>query len=89
MRASDLVIDMDQMDGNAEFTNMEIGRDASTLDKGPKGLGRGQGHSDLFGMQSDSIHVENLEQTARAASAGTFRLHNLSLGLSLGDDECF
>ena len=89
VQASDLVIDMDQMDGNAEFDNIEIGRDASTLDKGPEGLGRGQGHSSLFGMQSDSIVIEDLEQTARAASAGTFRLHNLSLGVSLGDDECF
>lgn len=89
VRASELIIDMNQMDGNAEFDNMEIGRDASTLDKGPDGLGRGQGHTDLFGMQSDTIYVENLEQTAQAASAGTFRLHNLSLGVSLGDDECF
>ncbi|MFE1103364.1 DUF6230 family protein [Nocardiopsis alba] len=89
VRASDLVIDMEQMDGDAEFDNIEIGRDASTLDKGPQGLGRGQGHTDLFGMQSDVIRVENLEQTAWAASAGTFRLHNLSLGVSLGDDECF
>lgn len=89
VQASDLVIDMEQMDGNAEFTNMEIGRDASTLDKGPDGLGSGRGHTDLFGMQSDTIHVEDLEQTARAASAGTFKLHNLSLGVSRGDAECF
>ncbi|WP_431872970.1 DUF6230 family protein [Nocardiopsis eucommiae] len=89
VQASDLVIDMEQMDGNAEFTNMEIGRDASTLDKGPDGLGSGRGHTDLFGMQSDTIHVEGLEQTARAASAGTFKLHNLSLGVSRGDAECF
>lgn len=89
VEASDLVIDMEQMDGNAVFDDIEIGRDASTLDKGPEGLGRGQGHTELFGMQSDSIVVEDLEQTAQAASAGTFRLHNLSLGISLGDDECF
>ncbi|PWV47812.1 DUF6230 family protein [Nocardiopsis sp. L17-MgMaSL7] len=89
VQASDLVIDMEQMDGNAEFTNIEIGRDASTLDQGPDGFGSGRGHTDLFGMQSDTIHVENMEQTARAASAGTFKLHNLSLGISRGDAECF
>ncbi|GAA1109200.1 MAG: cholesterol esterase [Nocardiopsis sp. BM-2018] len=89
VQASDLVIDMEQMDGNAQFTNMEIGRDASTLDKGPDGFGSGRGYTDLFGMQSDTIYVQDLEQTARAASAGTFKLHNLSLGISLGDDECF
>ena len=89
VEASDLVIDMEQMDGNAEFETMEIGRDASTLDKGPDGFGSGQGHNDLFGMQSDTIHVEDLEQTAWGASAGIFRLNNLSLGVSLGNDECF
>ncbi|MFD6952424.1 cholesterol esterase [Nocardiopsis sp. TSRI0078] len=84
--AENLVIDMSQMDGNAEFENIEIGRDAGTLDQGPEGA---QGFNDLFGMQSDTIVVEDLEQTARAASAGTFRLSGLSLGLSLGEDECF
>ncbi|MCY9786539.1 DUF6230 family protein [Nocardiopsis sp. EMB25] len=86
VEASNLMIDMSQMDGNAEFENIEIGRDASTLDKGPEGA---RGFQDTFGMQSDTIHVEGLEQTARAASAGTFRLSGLSLSLRLGDDECF
>lgn len=86
VQAENLVIDMSQMDGNAEFENIEIGRDAGTLDKGPDGT---QGFNDLFGMQSDVIIVEDLEQTARAASAGTFRLSGLSMGISLGENECF
>ncbi|WP_159945298.1 MULTISPECIES: DUF6230 family protein [unclassified Nocardiopsis] len=84
--AENLLIDMSQMDGNAEFENIEIGRDAGTLDKGPTGA---RGFNDLFGMQSDTIVVEDLEQTAKAASAGTFRLAGLSLGISLGKNECF
>jgi hypothetical protein len=84
--AENLVIDMSQMDGNASFEDIEIGRDASTLDQGPQGS---RGFDDLFGMQSDTIVIEDLEQTARAASAGTFRLSGLSLGISMGDDECF
>ncbi|WDZ91054.1 DUF6230 family protein [Nocardiopsis sp. HUAS JQ3] len=84
--AENLVIDMSQMDGNASFENIEIGRDAGTLDQGPEGS---RGFNDLFGMQSDTIVIEDLEQTARAASAGTFRLSGLSLGISMGDDECF
>lgn len=84
--AENLVIDMSQMDGNASFENIEIGRDAGTLDQGPEGA---RGFNDLFGMQSDTIVIEDLEQTARAASAGTFRLSGLSMGISLGDDECF
>ncbi|MCP3015299.1 DUF6230 family protein [Nocardiopsis dassonvillei] len=84
--AENLVIDMSQMDGNASFEDIEIGRDAGTLDQGPQGS---RGFDDLFGMQSDTIVIEDLEQTARAASAGTFRLSGLSLGISMGDDECF
>ncbi|NKY97062.1 DUF6230 family protein [Nocardiopsis alborubida] len=84
--AENLVIDMSQMDGNASFENIEIGRDAGTLDQGPEGA---RGFNDLFGMQSDTIVIEDLEQTARAASAGTFRLSGLSMGISMGDDECF
>ncbi|MFC9090968.1 DUF6230 family protein [Nocardiopsis dassonvillei] len=84
--AENLVIDMSQMDGNASFENIEIGRDAGTLDQGPQGS---RGFNDLFGMQSDTIVIEDLEQTARAASAGTFRLSGLSMGISMGDDECF
>lgn len=84
--AENLVIDMSQMDGNASFEDIEIGRDAGTLDQGPQGS---RGFNDLFGMQSDTIVIEDLEQTARAASAGTFRLSGLSLGISMGDDECF
>ncbi|WP_017570121.1 DUF6230 family protein [Nocardiopsis halotolerans] len=84
--AENLMIDMSQMAGDAEFSNIEIGRDAGTLDQGPEGA---QGFNDLFGMQSDTIEVEGLEQTARAASAGTFRLTGLNLGISLGENECF
>ncbi|GHC73994.1 cholesterol esterase [Nocardiopsis terrae] len=86
VQASNLIIDMEQMDGNAEFNNMEIGRDASTLDKGPEAA---KGFNDLFGMQSDTIYVEDLEQTAISATAGTFRLADLSLGISSGSNECF
>ncbi|GAA3762924.1 hypothetical protein HDA32_005894 [Spinactinospora alkalitolerans] len=86
VEAENLFVDMEQMGGDAEFDSMELGRDASTLDKGPEG---GQGMQDLFGMQSDTISVTGLEQTAWAANAGTFRLSNLNLAVSRGDSECF
>ncbi|GAA3749418.1 DUF6230 family protein [Salinactinospora qingdaonensis] len=86
VEASNLFVDMEQMDGDAEFSQLEIGRDASTLDKGPEG---GQGMQDLFGMQGDTIEVDNLEQTAWGANAGTFRLSDLSMGVEQGANECF
>lgn len=86
VESSDLFIDMTQMSGDTEFSELEIGRDASTLDKGPEGA---QGMQDLFGMQGDSITVSDLEQTAWAANAGTFRLSGLDLNVERGDSECF
>ncbi|GAB3210618.1 DUF6230 family protein [Marinactinospora thermotolerans] len=86
VEASNLFIDMTQMAGDTEFSNLEIGRDASTLDKGPSG---GQGVQDLFGMQGDTISVRGLEQTAWAANAGSFRLSGLHLAVARGDAECF
>jgi Family of unknown function (DUF6230) len=84
--ANDLFIDMTQMDGNAEFSNIEIGRDASTLDKGPSGA---QGLQGLFGQQSTSVRITNLRQTAWASHAGTFRLSGLRMSLTPGKHECF
>jgi hypothetical protein len=84
--AEDLFIDMGQLDGEATFTNMEIGRDASTLDKGPAG---GQGLQDMFAQQADTIHIDNLRQTMYATSAGVFRLNGLHLKVLKGNEACW
>jgi Family of unknown function (DUF6230) len=84
--AENMFVDMAQMDGNATFTNIEIGRDASTLDKGPPGS---QGLQGLFSQQADRVHIDNLEQVAWATHAGTFRLSGLTMKISSGKDECF
>ena len=77
---------MNQLSGDAVFTNMEIGRDASTLDKGPSG---GQGFQDMFAQQADKVHIDNLRQTMYATTAGTFRLNGLGLNLNAGVNECW
>lgn len=84
--ADDLFIDMAQLDGNAEFTAIEIGRDASTLDKGPPGA---QGLQGLFGQQATAVRITDLRQTAWASHAGTFRLSGLRMSLKPGKHECF
>jgi hypothetical protein len=84
--ATNMFVDMSQMDGNATFTNMEIGRDASTLDKGPPGS---KGLQGLFSQQADVVHIEDLRQVAWATSAGTFKLSGLHMEISRGKDECF
>ncbi|WP_405791390.1 DUF6230 family protein [Streptomyces sp. NBC_00029] len=86
VEASNLFVDATQLAGDAVFSNIEIGRDASTLDKGPADA---QGMQDLFGQQADTVHITDLQQTAWATNAGTFKLTGLSMNVSKGKKECF
>lgn len=86
VEATNLVVDATQLRGDASFTNIEIGRDASTLDKGPEEV---RGMQDLFGQQADEVHITDLEQVAWATTAGTFKLTDLSMKVSRGKHECF
>ncbi|MEU3914568.1 MULTISPECIES: DUF6230 family protein [Streptomyces] len=86
VEASNLFVDATQLAGDAEFTNIEIGRDASTLDKGPA---EAQGMQDLFAQQADKVTISSLRQTAWATNAGTFKLSGLSMDISKGKKECF
>ncbi|OII61588.1 cholesterol esterase [Streptomyces sp. CC53] len=84
--ATDLFVDATQLSGSADFTNIEIGRDASTMDKGPDGA---QGMQDLFGQQADTVRITDLEQVAWATNAGTFKLAGLNMKITKGKKECF
>lgn len=85
--AQNLFIDLSQLEArDAVFTDIEIGRDASTLDRGPEGA---VGLQDLFSQQAGHVTLTDFQQTAWATNAGTFRLPNLHLGLSKGKNECF
>ncbi|MFF7177223.1 DUF6230 family protein [Streptomyces sp. NPDC008121] len=86
VEATNLFVDATQLSGNASFTNIEIGRDASTLDKGPEDA---QGMQDLFAQQADTVTITKLRQTAWATNAGTFKLSGLNMHVSKGKKECF
>ncbi|MGV9562301.1 DUF6230 family protein [Streptomyces sp. NPDC003480] len=79
--ATDLTTDSTVMSGNAAFRNIEIGDDASTLDKG--GV---QGAKGVFSQQADTVHIDNLRQTNYATTAGVFTLPGLHL--SFHDTGC-
>jgi hypothetical protein len=89
--ATDMVVDMSQLDGNAEFEAIEIGRDAGTLDEGPTNdtAETAQRRPGFFSQQADRVTISGLKQVAWATSAGKFNLTNLSLRLKWGKDECF
>ena len=89
--AKNMVVDMTNLDGNAKFQDMEIGRDAATLDKGPTNdpAEIAQRREGFFSQQADKVTITNLKQVAWATTAGEFNLTGLSLRLKWGKDECF
>jgi len=84
--ATDLLIDMSQLSGDATFTNIDIGMDASSLKKGPDGA---VGQPGGFGQQADHVTINGLKQVAWSTSAGTFTLNGLDLHVSLTGEQCF
>jgi uncharacterized protein DUF6230 len=86
--AENLVIDMDSLQGDAVFTTIQIGRDASTLEGGPPGA---KGEAKSFGQQAEQVVITDLKQVARSTTAGKFSLNGLKLKVNVGADakECF
>jgi Family of unknown function (DUF6230) len=73
--ATDLVVDADRLSGNASFTKIHLGQDASKLTQVP-GV---TGPPGSFGEQAATITIKNLRQHAFATTAGTFTLPDFSL----------
>lgn len=87
VHADDLIIDMSQLNaGTATFTNINIGQDASTLGGSASGA---VGQPGLFGQQAEKAVLTGVQQVAYSTNAGSFQLHDMSLGLSMGDHSCF
>lgn len=82
--ATNLVLDVSQLSGDAVFSDMQIGRDASTLDA----AGGIQGAPGMFGQQASHVKLTGVRQTAWATTAGTFTLPNLKLGFGGSDNVC-
>ncbi|MET8253327.1 DUF6230 family protein [Micromonospora sp. NPDC005197] len=83
--AEDLLIAMDSLDGNATFTKIQIGRDATDLNP--------TAQEGSFGQNADHVTITNLQQVSRYTTAATFNLVGLRLKVNVGDDakgkECF
>jgi hypothetical protein len=73
--ARTLVVDSDEIAGNASFNRIDIGQDASTLDKVP-GV---KGNPGVFGQQADTVTIEKLRQNNYATTAAVFTLPNLRM----------
>jgi len=73
--ATNLLVDADQFSGDASFTQINMGQDASTLNQVPGVTGPPGG----FALQAATIEIVNLRQHAYATTAGTFTLPGFSL----------
>lgn len=85
-QADDLLVSLDELSGDLVQRNVEIGRDASELDKGPaeaKGLPGG------FGLQSDTLEIANFRNRPRAITAATLRLDQVRIAVGAQEREGF
>lgn len=92
VEAHNLYIDLDQLDADATFNNINIGVAAGDSHKGPGIKDKDGTDPGSFAQEADSADLTGVQQTAWATSAGTFKLHNLSLGVHKGSGkgvECF
>jgi hypothetical protein len=78
VQATTLVVDSDLLTGDATFTNISIGGDASTFTEVP-GV---TGPLGDFGQQADAVVITNLRQSNFATTAATFTLPGLTLTFS-------
>jgi hypothetical protein len=76
--ADTLVVDSDVITANATFKNIDIGQDASTLDRVP---GK-KGAIGVFGQQAEEVTLSNLRQTNYATTAARFYLPNLRMAFT-------
>ena len=81
--ANNLLLDITQLEGDATFTNIKIGRDASDL---ADGVAQGS-----FGQNASKVSITGLKQVAWSTTAGTFTLNGLKLKVNVGAEakECF
>jgi hypothetical protein len=80
--ATGLQIGMTDLKGNAKFTNIRIGVDASTVNTTAKGS------SGDFAQDSDGISIGGLKQVSWSTTAAVFVLNGMHVQLTDGA-ECF
>jgi hypothetical protein len=80
--ARTLVVDSDSVEGDAAFRNIDIGQDASTLDRVPGA----KGNPGVFSQQAETVTIVNLRQNNYATTAAAFSLPHLRMKFT--DSAC-
>ncbi|MEV6766065.1 DUF6230 family protein [Streptomyces sp. NPDC051105] len=93
VEATKLYIDLDDLNADATFTNINIGVAAGSSTKGP-GIKSGevankQANPYGFAQEADHASLTDVKQTAWATTAGTFKLSGLHMSISTKGAECY
>jgi hypothetical protein len=92
VEAKQLYIDVEDLEADAVFEDIDIGVAAGDLKDGPgpgmKG-GKEQANPHGFGQQARVATLTDVKQTAWATTAGTFKLSGLKMSLHKGVKECY
>lgn len=92
VEAHNLYIDLDQLDADATFKNINIGVAAGDTHQGPGVKANDRTDLGSFAQESETADLTDVKQTAWATSAGTFKLAGLSLRVHKGSGssvECY
>jgi hypothetical protein len=81
--ATDLQLGMTDLKGDADFGNIRIGVDASTVNTTHKGA------AGDFAQDADTVTIKNLQQTAWSTQASVFTLTGMHVQLTDGSKGCF
>ena len=83
-----LVVDSDDIAGNADFQNINVGQDASTFtkvkDRTNPSNGYIKGMPGVFGQQADVVDIYSLRQNNFATTAARFTLPHLHMSFTSG-----
>ncbi|MEU8587930.1 DUF6230 family protein [Streptomyces sp. NPDC048664] len=94
VEAENLYIDVDTLDANATFHDMNIGVAGKDLQYQKMSPGDLQGSTPKanpygFAQEASSAELTNVKQKAWATTAGTFKLSGLHMALNMGNNECY
>ncbi len=81
--ATNLQIGMTDLKGDATFSNIRIGVDASHVNTDAKGT------AGEFAQDADGIKINGLQQTAWSTTASVFTLNGMHVQLTDGSKGCF
>ncbi|WP_425955107.1 DUF6230 family protein [Xylanimonas sp. McL0601] len=83
VEASGLQIGMDNLAGDATFSDIRIGVDASAVQT------KAVGSVNDFAMDAKHVTITDLQQVSWSTQAAVFKLTDLKLGINMNGDECF